>query len=68
MSILNFYEPNCFISIPPYMDLGPVADYSAKLEAAKKHLGPKWCLAVPINRTNSRVRMIAKREEKKGAQ
>lgn len=37
------------IVILPYEDLGPIADYAAKVAAAKKWMGKKYCLAQPIN-------------------
>lgn len=41
------YSRTSYLHIAPYADLGPAADYSDKVEAAKNVLGKKWCLYNP---------------------
>jgi hypothetical protein len=44
-------DPGDYVQIQPHAQIAnkAPADYSARLAAAKKTLGRKWCLAYPIN-------------------
>jgi hypothetical protein len=68
MSDYDFRDPGAYVQIKPYQQMtnNAPADYSAKLAAAKRTLGPRWCLAQPINgripaESKPQIRLVRKK-------